>query len=104
MRHWIRRSTGALAGTFYLDLPIQVLQGLLADMANQTSLTRVDLADFFFLLSSRTGLQPTALQVGIALAAVGYTLGLARLVRPAPAAPPADAVRTRGPQSPSEER
>ena len=56
----------------FLDVPVQVVQGLSAKVAQQSGLTGVDLADFLYLSSRQTGISPTYLKVGLLLVALVY--------------------------------
>ena len=63
------------------DAVVQVAQGLAADTARQTALTRVDLADFVWLLSNRMHAAPGLLQGSILAVLIAYLWGFRRLYR-----------------------
>lgn len=58
-----RRIALLVAAIFAVDAPLQVLQALLANIAAQQSLTRVDLADTLYLLMQRISAPATTLKV-----------------------------------------
>lgn len=71
-----RAGTGArasflvLAGVCFVDLPLQVGQALAADVAHQSRLTGVDLADTLYLIGTRVPLTAAALKAGLLIAAL----------------------------------
>ena len=67
-----RRLAFLVASVFAIDAPVQVLQALLANVAAQRSLTRVDLADTLYLLMQRTSASPATLEVVLVCALAGY--------------------------------
>jgi hypothetical protein len=85
---WGRRAAALFATVCVLDLPLQVWQGMRADIASQTGLVRVDLADFTYLVTTRTGLDILLVKVGLLIllildAAMFAVLYRGRLRRPA---------------------
>lgn len=75
-----RSALGTALVIFLLDVPVQVLQGLVADVNHQTHLTRVDMADVLYLLNSLLGTPVSVLKIALAgagllyLAIIGYLL------------------------------
>lgn len=59
-----------LAGVCFLDLPLQVGQALAADVAHQSRLTRVDLADTLYLIGTRVPVTTSVLKAALAAAAL----------------------------------
>lgn len=66
---------------FLLDVPVQVVQVLMADVDNQTQLTRVDLADFLYILKNNLNLSPLWGKVIIAVVALFYLFLSIRFVQ-----------------------
>jgi len=54
------------------DAVFQVLQGMFADTAHQTGLTRVDIADFIWLVAGRTGISDIVIKIGIVVVLLVY--------------------------------
>ncbi len=73
-----KRFWGILAFVCLFDVVFQAAQGLAAHTAIQTSLTRVDIADFVWLVANRTGATPAAVKGGVAALLVLYLGGVAR--------------------------
>ncbi len=78
----------------FLDVPLQVIQGLAANVAGQSALTGVDLADCLYLASRLTGISPADLKIALLILAFVY-LGLVyrwrpRLGQPPPGPAPSD--------------
>lgn len=80
-----RSFCAVLMNVCLFDAVVQVAQGLAADTARQTALTRVDLADFVWLLSNRMHAAPDLLQGSILAALIAYLWGFRRLYRKATA-------------------
>jgi hypothetical protein len=59
---WARAAWLVAAGVFFLDLSLQVGQALAADVAHQTRLSRVDLADTLYLVGTRTPIPVSGLE------------------------------------------
>lgn len=74
-----RRIALLIAAIFAIDAPLQVLQALLANIAVQRSLTRVDLADTLYLIMQRIPASATTLKVVPIFALAGYVALLALL-------------------------
>jgi hypothetical protein len=66
---------------FASDVPFQVFRGIRADVASQTGLVRVDLADFLYILHRTLALPVDAGKIGLLLVAAAYCLWLFRAVR-----------------------
>ncbi|HDH25375.1 MAG TPA: hypothetical protein ENH00_04150 [Actinobacteria bacterium] len=75
-----RRSMSIVAGVFFFDLVWQVLQGLVADVNTQTALSRVDLADFVFIVSRETTLEPGVAVALVVAVSLVYSAILAFLI------------------------
>ena len=67
-----RRVILLTAFVFMLDMPLQALQALEANVARQQRLTRVDLADTLYLIKDRVPLSSTTLKVALACCVVSY--------------------------------
>jgi hypothetical protein len=67
---WVRRTAAIFATVCFLDVPLQVWQGIQADVASQTGLVRVDLADFTYLVATGTGLGILPVKVGLLVALI----------------------------------
>lgn len=59
-------------GFAFLDVPVQVVQGLLYDIERHTWPTNVDLMDAMLLISAATGLSQGVLKTTLAIMAVAY--------------------------------
>ncbi len=73
-----KRFWGILALVCLFDVFFQAAQGLAANTALQTSLTRVDIADFVWLAANRTGATPAAVKGGVVTILALYLGGIAR--------------------------
>lgn len=67
---------------FVMDVPAQVLQGLLYDITSHTFPTGVDLMDFMLLVSQKTGSSQVFLKLVLALLAGVYLYAIYRLSKP----------------------
>jgi hypothetical protein len=76
-RSGIRRLLAAVAlGFAFLDVPVQVIQGLLYDLEQQTWPTNVDLTDAMLLLSRATGAPQVLLKGILSSLALAYLVWL----------------------------
>jgi len=66
---------------FASDVPFQVFRGIQADVAGQARLTRIDLADFLFLLHKAFAIPVDAGKMGLLVLAITYCLLLFTAVR-----------------------
>ena len=66
---------------FASDVPFQVSRGIQADVASQTGLLRIDLADFLYLLHGTFAIPPDAGKIGLLVVAILYCLLVFRAVR-----------------------
>jgi hypothetical protein len=72
-RTFARRLVAAVAlGYAFLDVPVQVIQGLLYNLERHTWPTGVDLMDAMLLISEATGLSSLLLKLIVAVAASAY--------------------------------
>lgn len=78
-----RTALRVLAGVCLLDLPLQVAQALAADVAHQQRLTRVDLADTLYLLSTRLSVSTGVLEAILVVLGVAVLVAALRLLRTA---------------------
>jgi hypothetical protein len=77
VRSWIRRPLAAVAlGFAFLDVPVQVIQGLLYDLEQQTWPTNVDLTDAMLLVSRATGAPQVLLKGILSALALAYLVWL----------------------------
>jgi len=73
MRNLPRRLLAAITlGFAFLDVPVQVIQGLLYDLESHTWPTNVDLMDAMLLISGWTGAPQVLLKTILAIGAVAY--------------------------------
>jgi hypothetical protein len=73
MRSKARRFLSAIAlGFAFLDVPVQVIQGLLYDLEQNTFPTNVDLMDAMLLASRATGASQAVLKAILVVLAVAY--------------------------------
>jgi len=70
--HWCWRFCQILVAVCALDAVFQVLQGILAHVSTQTNLTRVDLADFVWLVSGRTGVSAGVIKMALGIILIAY--------------------------------
>lgn len=67
-----RRLSMLIALVFMVDVPLQVLQALGADVSKQQHLTRVDLADTLYLLMQQGGASALTLKIVLVGCALAY--------------------------------
>ena len=72
---------GIALGFAFLDVPVQVVQGLLYDMSRRTWPTNVDLLDFMLLLQSKTAASQSRLKGLLFASSVAYLAGFVWLYR-----------------------
>jgi hypothetical protein len=70
-------------GFAFLDVPVQVVQGLLYDITRHTWPTNVDLMDFMLLISGSTGASQAVLKPILAILAIAYLYWILRFYRSA---------------------
>ncbi len=71
----------AAFGFAFLDVVVQVVQGLAYDTSQHTWPTGVDLMDFMLLIGQATGLSQNVLKSGLAVISVVYLFGIVVLYR-----------------------
>lgn len=75
--HLLLRGLSIIAlGFAFLDVPVQVIQGLLYNLDHQTWPTNVDLVDFMLLVQGRIGASQLLLKALLLVAAVLYLSGI----------------------------
>jgi len=74
LRSLKRRLSLLIALTFMVDVPLQVLQALHADVAKQVHLIRVDLADTLYLIMQRGQVSALTLKVGLVACTLAYAI------------------------------
>jgi len=75
-----KSSLGKIGLTFaFLDVSVQLVQGLAYDISKHVFPTGVDMMDFILLTSKTTGLGQSSLKAGLTIVAVFYLIGVLRL-------------------------
>ena len=85
-RRWNRakgRFWAVLTGVCLFDALFQVAQGVAADTGRQSALTRVDIADFVWLIANRTPLSHGVVKGIVVAALAAYLWGFIKLYRSA---------------------
>lgn len=65
----------------FLDVPVQVIQGLLYDISRHTWPTNVDLMDFMLLITMRTGASQGVMKTILVLITIAYLYGVVRFYK-----------------------
>lgn len=68
-------------GFAFLDVPVQVVQGMLYNLNQQSFPTNVDLVDFMLLLQEKTGASQSLMKGLLVMAALLYLVGMAWFYR-----------------------